>query len=236
MTGPILQAESITKGHGHRTLWRDVDLAVSPGAALVVTGPSGSGKSTLLRCLGLVERVDSGTVVIADEDVTRVRAGRRSALYRHTIGHLFQNGALEDDWTVRRNLDVAFIGATTKRSMRVPIRQAALTSVGLHIDERTKAHRLSGGERHRLALARLVIRRPAVVLADEPTAALDVATGAEVLECLAGLRAQGSAIVIATHDPAVVVWADDVLVLSGEQGSETVRTSRRRRWERMSVN
>lgn len=215
MTGPILQAASIAKSHGRRTLWRDIDVTVSPGAALVVTGPSGSGKSTLLRCLGLVERADAGQIVIAGEDVTRVRAGRRSALYRHTIGHLFQNGALEDDWTVRRNLDVAFIGAATRRSDRAPIRQAALASVGLQVDERTKAHRLSGGERHRLASARLVIRRPPVVLADEPTAALDIATGAEVLRCLSELRAQGSAIVVATHDPAVVAWADDVLVLPG---------------------
>jgi putative ABC transport system ATP-binding protein len=198
-----------------------VDLAVEHESSIAITGPSGSGKSTLLRCLGLLERVDSGRIEILGETVTHVTSRRRAQLYRSTVGHLFQNAALEDNWTVRQNLDVAFIGSTVRRDARLPVRREALAQVGLTTSERSRAHTLSGGERQRLAIARLLIRRPRLILADEPTAALDVDTGAEILQRLTDLRAAGSAIVVATHDPAVTEWADEhVALVSGRVASD----------------
>ncbi len=214
----VISASGIGKSFGPHPLWEGVDLVVRRGASLAVTGPSGCGKSTLVRCLGLLERVDTGRVEILGEDVTRVRSARRSQLYRSTIGHLFQNGALEDTWTVRQNLDVAFIGSTIARPDRAAVRQEALAQVGITVPERSRTHTLSGGERQRLAIARLLIRRPPVVLADEPTAALDVTTGSDVLRRLAELRDAGTAVVVATHDPAVVDWADDRLDLGSSRG------------------
>lgn len=214
MSNEAIRAASLGKAHGGPPLWSDVTFAVPRGRSLAITGPSGSGKSTMLRCLGLLSPLDTGTIEIGGHDVTRVRGRQRSALYRSTIGHLFQNSALEDNWSVRQNLDVAFIGSPTKRSDRAQLRRAALSSVGLGCPEAAKTHTLSGGERQRLALARLFIRRPPVVLADEPTAALDVTTGAEVLARLSELRDAGAAIVVATHDPAVMAWADARLDLS----------------------
>lgn len=208
MPAPVLCAHGIGKAIGSTTLWAGIDLTVAPGSSFAVTGPSGSGKSTLLRCLGLLERVDRGRIEVLGEDVTRVTSRRRTQLYRSTIGHLFQNAALEDNWTVRQNLDVAFIGSRTRRGARHSVRREALAQVGLTVSERAKAHVLSGGERQRIAIARLLIRRPPLVFADEPTAALDVDTGAEVLQRLTALRDSGSAIIVATHDPAVVAWAD----------------------------
>ncbi|ROS72217.1 putative ABC transport system ATP-binding protein [Curtobacterium sp. PhB130] len=214
MSNELIRATSISKSHGGTPLWSDVTFVVHDGSSLAITGPSGSGKSTLLRCLGLLSPLDTGTIEIGGHDVTNDRGRQRSALYRSTIGHLFQNGALEDNWSVRRNLDVAFIGSSTKRPDRALLRRAALSSVGLDLPEGARTHTLSGGERQRLALARLFIRRPPVVFADEPTAALDVTTGADVLTRLSELRDAGAAIVVATHDPAVMAWADEGLDLS----------------------
>ncbi|WP_066517613.1 ATP-binding cassette domain-containing protein [Curtobacterium ammoniigenes] len=210
---PVLHASGIAKAYGSRRLWHGIDVTVPRGGSLAITGPSGSGKSTLVRCLGLLEHVDMGRIEILGETVTHVTSRRRMQLYRSTIGHLFQNGALEDTWTVRQNLDVAFIGSTLRGRARVPVRQDALAQVGITAPDSATAHTLSGGERQRLAIARLLIRRPPVVLADEPTAALDAATGSDILQRLSDLRDGGSAIVVATHDPAVVDWADECLDL-----------------------
>jgi putative ABC transport system ATP-binding protein len=214
MSDEVIRARSIGKAHGATTLWAGVTFAVAPGTSLAITGPSGSGKSTLLRCLGLLSSIDSGSIEIAGQDVSRIGPRQRSELFRTTIGHLFQNGALEDNWSVQQNLDVAFIGSSTRRTDRAPLRRSALSAVGLERPEAAKTHTLSGGERQRLALARLFIRRPPIVLADEPTAALDVATGADVLTQLSELRADGTAVVVATHDPAVMAWADERLDIS----------------------
>lgn len=217
MSTTVISANGIGKSFGPDLLWEGVDLVVERGASLALTGPSGCGKSTLVRCLGLLERVDTGRVEILGEDVTHVRSARRSQLYRSTIGHLFQNGALEDTWTVRQNLDVAFIGSTIPRSERAAARRDALAQVGITVPEGSKTHTLSGGERQRLAIARLLIRCPPVVLADEPTAALDVTTGSDVLQRLAELRDAGTAVIVATHDRAVVDWADDRLDLGASR-------------------
>lgn len=219
MQPPVLRAERIGRSRGPRRLWEDVEIALDMGQSIAITGPSGCGKSTLVRCLGLLERVDAGVLEILGETVTSVSSRRRNQLYRSTIGHLFQNASLEDNSTVRQNVDVAFIGSRSTRTARRARRREALAQVGLAVPERTRAHSLSGGERQRLALARLLIRRSPLVLADEPTAALDVGTGADVLDRLSELRDGGSAIVVATHDPAVVRWADDVLELSGSPRS-----------------
>lgn len=219
MQTTVLRAVGIGRTHGHRELWDDVHLTVDPGRTLAITGTSGCGKTTLLRCLGLLEPLDRGTIEILGETVTPIAPRRRNLLYRSTIGHLFQNGALEDNWTVRQNLDVAFIGASVGKAARAPRRRRALEQVGIAAPERSKAHTLSGGERQRLALARLLIRRPPLVLADEPTAALDIETGSEILRRLGELRDDGSAIVVATHDPVVVRWADEVLDLGTRRGT-----------------
>lgn len=214
MHSPVLSASGIRRSHGSQVLLDGVSLIVPAGSALAVTGRSGSGKSTLLRCLGLLERVDGGEIRLHGEDVTRVTARRRTQLYRSTVGHLFQNGALEDNWTVRQNLDVAFIGSSTRRVDRRQVRRSALDRVEIARSERTRTHTLSGGERQRLAIARLLIRQPRVVFADEPTAALDEATAAAIIHQLSTLREAGCAVVVATHDPAVARWADECLDLT----------------------
>ena len=215
---PLVRARGLTRRRGPRTLWDDLTFDVAPGASVAVTGPSGSGKTSLLSCLGLLERVEAGTLELAGADVTRISRATRRSLFRGTVGHLFQNYALVEDWTVAANVDVAFIGERTARGARVERREAALERVGLGGYDRRRAHSLSGGEQQRVALARLIVRAPRVVIADEPSAALDSDNVDVVLGVLDDLRVAGSALVVATHDDRVVAWCSDTLDLRPVSG------------------
>jgi putative ABC transport system ATP-binding protein len=210
---PLVRARGLTRRRGPRTLWDGLTFDVAPGTSVAVTGPSGSGKTSLLSCLGLLERVDAGTLELAGVDVTRISHATRRSLFRGTVGHLFQNYALVEGWTVAANVDVAFIGSRTTRAARVERREAALERVGLGGYDRRRAHSLSGGEQQRVALARLIVRSPRVVIADEPSAALDPDNVGVVLGVLDDLRLAGSALVVATHDDRVVAWCSDTLDL-----------------------
>ncbi|ROP75789.1 putative ABC transport system ATP-binding protein [Frigoribacterium sp. PhB107] len=210
---PLVRARGLTRRRGPRTLWDDLTFDVAPGTSVAVTGPSGSGKTSLLSCLGLLERVEAGTLELAGVDVTRISHATRRSLFRGTVGHLFQNYALVEGWTVAANVDVAFIGTRTTHGARVERREAALERVGLGGYDRRRAHSLSGGEQQRVALARLIVRSPRVVIADEPSAALDPDNVGVVLGVLDDLRLAGSALVVATHDDRVVAWCSDTLDL-----------------------
>ena len=157
---PLVRARGLTRRRGPRTLWDDLTFDVAPGTSVAVTGPSGSGKTSLLSCLGLLERVEAGTLELAGVDVTRISHATRRSLFRGTVGHLFQNYALVEGWTVAANVDVAFIGTRTTHGARVERREAALERVGLGGYDRRRAHSLSGGEQQRVALARLIVRSP----------------------------------------------------------------------------
>jgi putative ABC transport system ATP-binding protein len=184
---------------------------------VAVTGRSGVGKTTLLNCIGLTDRVSAGHLEIDGTDVTRASFATRRVLFRETVGHLFQNYALVDDWSVDANLDVAFIGTGTRRAHRAPLRRSALSRVGLGDVGRRRAWSLSGGEQQRVALARLVLRSPRLIVADEPTAALDDDNVEIVLSVLDGLRAAGAAVVVSTHDRRVIDWSDDIIDLTSRR-------------------
>lgn len=193
----MITLKNLSKSFGSRVLWEGLDLTVEPGRMLALVGSSGSGKTTLLNCMGLLDRPSSGRILFRDTDLTRLGSGRQRRFRRDHLGYLFQNYALIENATVRANLDVA-----RRRGTR-PDHAAALERVGLAGREREKAHHLSGGEQQRVALARLMVKQPSLVLADEPTGALDHANGAMVVEVLRQMSGRGCAVVIATHDPAV---------------------------------
>ncbi|MFV2199184.1 ABC transporter ATP-binding protein, partial [Nocardiopsis sp. LOL_012] len=177
----MITVRDLSKSFGPRTLWQGLDLDLPPGQVLALTGPSGAGKTTLLNCLGLLESPTGGTIAYQGRDLTRLRAGGRRRFRRDHLGYLFQNYALMENATVRENLDVA-------RRDR-PAQAEALERVGLAGRAKERVHHLSGGEQQRVALARLLVKRPSLVLADEPTGALDEGNGRMVIDTLRAMAA-----------------------------------------------
>jgi len=232
---PALRGTRLGKAFGQRVLWRELDIRVHAGQMLALVGPSGSGKSTLLNCLGLLESLDHGSITMSGREVTRLGAGRRRRLRRDTLGYLFQNYALIDNATVRQNLDVVTAvmprrgergaasavrgGPAARRGASREMQREALQRVGLLGRERERVFNLSGGEQQRVALARLLVKRPAIVLADEPTGALDRVNAEMVIGVLRELSGQGCAIVVATHDAAVAAACDALLDLAAASSS-----------------
>ncbi|MDX2296887.1 MULTISPECIES: ABC transporter ATP-binding protein [Streptomyces] len=204
MTTPVIELRGVTRRYeGGPPALDDVSLTVMPGEAVAVLGPSGSGKSTLLNLIAGLDRPDAGTVTVDGVRVDRLgEAG--SALHRRArIGMVFQFFHLLDDLTVTENVVLPARLAGTGR--REAGRRAAelLESLGIARHARALPGRLSGGERQRVAVARALMNRPALLLADEPTGALDTAAGEDVGGLLAALHAEGQSIVLVTHDLAL---------------------------------
>jgi len=187
----------------------DVTFRVEAGEFVAVTGPSGCGKSTLLNLIGALDRPDSGEIEVAGERVSELDG----AEYRATVvGFVFQFHNLIPTLTASENVQLPMLGRGLSRGGRVSRARGLLDEVGL--SERRSAYptTLSGGERQRVAVARALANEPRLLLADEPTGALDTATGGQIVELLQGVRAQrGTTIVLVTNDPDVAGVADRTL-------------------------
>lgn len=215
LPGCTVQATDLCKTFGERTLWRGLGFDLHAGDMVALVGPSGCGKSTLLNCLGLLERPSSGTLLIDGLDVASMN-GRAKRLFRkNRLGYLFQDYALIDNANVMDNLSVAWGGLPRKR--RVAAAHEALEYVGLPGRDTDVVYRMSGGEQQRVALARLMVKRPGLVLADEPTGALDKANAHMVVDGLRHMASQGATVVIATHSDAVAQACDRTIDLSANQ-------------------
>jgi putative ABC transport system ATP-binding protein len=200
----MLRTIALTTSFAGNTLFEDLDLEISRGALTALTGPSGSGKSTLLNCLGLLSSPTSGRVEFDGRDLTALGSRDARRFRQRELGYLFQNYALIEDATVGENLAVALPGQWGRaRRARDRSMDEALQRVGLAVGLGQRVASLSGGEQQRVALARLLLKQPSLVLADEPTGALDEDNTATVVALLRRLADQGACVVIATHDPGV---------------------------------
>jgi putative ABC transport system ATP-binding protein len=192
---------------------RDVSFTLEPGGFTVLSGPSGSGKSTLLQIIGGLDRPDAGTVDIDGERVTE--QAHPIQLRRHVVGFVFQLHHLLPALTAQGNVELPLMAAHVPRSERESRAREALSLVGVGSKARFLPAELSGGERQRVALARGIVHRPRLILADEPTAGLDRVSAEHVAAVLAGLAGpEGATVLAVSHDPALIERADRTLVLA----------------------
>jgi putative ABC transport system ATP-binding protein len=191
-----------------------VDLTVARGELLAVTGPSGSGKSTILNLCGLIDTPDAGEVVLDGRAVDTRDENRRTLLRRDALGFVFQSFNLVPVMTVAENVDYPLFLAGVPAAERRERVAAQLDAMGLREHARHRPDALSGGQRQRVAIARALVKRPRLVIADEPTASLDSHTADQVLDLMRERgRAEGAAFVIATHDPRLTHRCDRVVAL-----------------------
>ncbi|EJV43111.1 hypothetical protein IEK_05523 [Bacillus toyonensis] len=206
-----IELKNISKKYENKQVLDNFNLVVNKGEMMAITGQSGTGKSTLLNIVGLLEEPDSGDVIIQGIENAWKSEKKQIELFRYTIGYLFQNYALIDNETVSKNLDVAL--EYVKLPNKEDKKKEVLEKVGLLDKLNSKIYQLSGGEQQRIALARLMLKKNDIILADEPTGSLDEVNRDQVLSILKSLNNEGKTILIVTHDPEVSKICTNVVKL-----------------------
>jgi putative ABC transport system ATP-binding protein len=226
----VLQLDHVTKTHPGEppvTALDDVSLTLAAGERVAIIGPSGSGKSTLLHVAGTLERPTTGVVRVAGQDTTRLCDRELSAHRASRLGFVFQQFSLLEQHGVVDNVALGLLYRGVPAAARHRDAIDTLRRVGLGHRLRHRPTQLSGGERQRVAIARAIVGRPAVVFADEPTGNLDTATGAGILELLAELNADGTTIVVVTHDERIAASMDrQIALLDGRIVGDTMLDGR----------
>ncbi|MEJ8752257.1 ATP-binding cassette domain-containing protein [Lagierella sp. ICN-221743] len=202
----MIKINEICKKYDEKVLFQNYSLEIPDGSFVIIRGDSGSGKSTLLNMIGGIEYPDSGSIIVNGFDVSKKK---KQKYFSEVVGFLFQNFALLENKTVLENLNL--IKKTGRTGVSI---DEALKKVGLEKEKNKKVYKLSGGEQQRVALARLMIKKCSVLLADEPTGSLDKKNSEIVMKILHDLNRQGKTVIVVTHDDDIIEKEDMVIYLS----------------------
>jgi putative ABC transport system ATP-binding protein len=212
MTSSIIHTRALTKTYGANGAavhaLRGIDLDISRGEFVALIGPSGSGKSTLMAILGCLDRPTGGTFALDGEQVESLSGPELAAIRNEKVGFVFQQYNLLPKTTIVRNIELPMLYAGVPRRERRQRALALLERVGIPEKANVLPGALSGGQRQRVAIARALANQPALLLADEPTGALDSKTGQEVLALFQDLHRQGNTVLLVTHDASIAALAE----------------------------
>lgn len=192
----------------------DVDLKIEDGELAAIIGKSGAGKSTLLHILACIDSYESGEYFIDDVLVKNLSEKKLAEIRNSKIGMVMQDYALVDDFTCIENVLLPLDFAKNKKSNKTELAMNALKSVGMDSMAKKPVNKLSGGQKQRVAIARAVVNEPSIILADEPTGALDTKTSAEIMELFHELNENGKTIIIVTHDLEIAKQCDRIIEIS----------------------
>ena len=217
----LLNLQNIDKNYGKEPLivpvLKDVSLEIAQGDYIAIMGPSGSGKTTLMNIIGCLDRASEGTYLFEEEDISEMNDDALSDLRLNKIGFVFQNFNLLNSQTAQENVALPLIYAGVDKETRNHRANVALSKVGLADRTTFKPNQLSGGQKQRVAIARAIINNPKILLADEPTGALDQASGKQAMELFKALNDEGVTIIMITHDANVASHAKKILhIIDGE--------------------
>ena len=218
----LAELHNVTKSYrsdaGAVPVLNGISLTIAEGETVAITGPSGCGKSTLLNLLGALDQADSGEIRVANRDLTKLDAQQLAEFRNTTVGFVFQLHHLLPHLSARANVELAMIGTGRGKAERSDRARQLLGEVGLGDRADARPSELSGGERQRIAVARAVANEPRLLLADEPTGALDTVSGARVLDLMETMRnRRGTTMLVVSYDPAVAERASRELRLTDGQ-------------------
>jgi putative ABC transport system ATP-binding protein len=211
MSTPMIQISNLMKSYelGGDTVHalNDVSLDIDKGEFLAIIGPSGSGKSTLMNMLGCLDRPDAGEYFLDGKEIGRMNDNHLATIRNQKIGFIFQNFNLLTKLTAQENVELPLIYSGLSAKERKEIALESLTKVGLKERAGHIPTQLSGGQQQRVAIARALVGNPAILLADEPTGALDTKTSSEIMQLMKGLNELGHTIIVITHDLSIAKQA-----------------------------
>ncbi|SDE58918.1 putative ABC transport system ATP-binding protein [Bhargavaea beijingensis] len=213
----MIRLSQITKTYGSGSLsvpvLRGLDLEIGDGEFVAIMGPSGSGKSTLMNIIGFLDKQTGGTYSLNGEDVKQANEKQLAGLRNKHIGFVFQQFFLLPRLNAQKNVETPLLYAGVSKKERSERALGLLEKVGLTDRTGHLPSELSGGQKQRVAIARALVNQPTVILADEPTGALDSKTGAQIMELLTELNREGKTVIIVTHEEEIAAYTDRVIVL-----------------------
>ncbi|HEL0609956.1 TPA: ABC transporter ATP-binding protein [Streptococcus equi subsp. zooepidemicus] len=206
----MIELKQVSKSFGERELFSNLSMTFEVGKVYALIGSSGSGKTTLMNMMGKLEPYH-GTIFYRGKDLASCKS---SDFFRHELGYLFQNFGLIENQTIEENLKLGLIGQKLTKSEQHRREKQALERVGLsYLNLDKRIFELSGGESQRVALAKVILKNPPFILADEPTASIDPVTSKLIMEILLSLRDTNRLIIVATHNPAIWEMADEMITM-----------------------